>query len=92
MSQMKEQNKTLERELNKMETNNLLNADFKTLVTRNFFYYDHLVNFSLYAGPTFYYTFKKVETKRMHNEGTKNNKWKIALSYGQIRGIWVIFP
>ena len=52
---------------------------FQNTGYKEFFYYDHLVNFSLYAGPTFYYTFKKVETKRMHNEGTKNNKWKIAL-------------
>ena len=32
MSQMKEQNKTPEKELNKMETRNLLDAEFKTLV------------------------------------------------------------
>ena len=34
MAQMKEQNKTLEKKLNKMETNNLLEAEFKTLVIR----------------------------------------------------------
>ena len=34
MSQMKEQNKTPEKELNKMETRNLLDAEFKTLVMR----------------------------------------------------------
>ena len=34
MSQMKEQIKTLEKELNKMETSNLLDAEFKTLVIR----------------------------------------------------------
>ena len=34
MSQMKEQNKTPEKELNKMETSNLLDAVFKTLVIR----------------------------------------------------------
>ena len=34
MYQMKEQNKTLEKKLNKMETNNLLEAEFKTLVIR----------------------------------------------------------
>ena len=34
MSQMKEQNKTLEKELNKVETNNLLGAEFKTLAIR----------------------------------------------------------
>ena len=32
MSQMKEQNKTPEKELNKMETSNLPDAKFKTLV------------------------------------------------------------
>ena len=31
---MKEQNKTPEKELNKMETKNLLHAEFKTLVIR----------------------------------------------------------
>ena len=36
MSQMKEQNKTPEKELNKMETRNLLDAEFKTLVMRMF--------------------------------------------------------
>ena len=35
MSQMKGQNKTPERELSKMETNNLPDAEFKTLVIRN---------------------------------------------------------
>ena len=34
MAQMKEQNKTLEKELNKMETSNLLDGEFKTLVIR----------------------------------------------------------
>ena len=34
MSQMKKQNKTQEKELNKMETSNLPDAEFKTLVTR----------------------------------------------------------
>ena len=34
MTQMKEQNKTLEKELNKMETSNLLDGEFKTLVIR----------------------------------------------------------
>ena len=34
VSQMKQQNKTPEKELNKMETSNLLDAEFKTLVTR----------------------------------------------------------
>ena len=34
MSQMKEQKKTPEKQLNKMETNNLLDAEFKTLVMR----------------------------------------------------------
>ena len=34
MSQMKEQNKTPEKELNKMETSNLLDAVFKTLGIR----------------------------------------------------------
>ena len=34
MAQMKVKNKTLEKELNKMETSNLLDAEFKTLVTR----------------------------------------------------------
>ena len=33
-SQMKEQNKAPERELNKMETSNLPEAEFKTLVIR----------------------------------------------------------
>ena len=33
MSQMKEQNKTPEKELNKMETRNLSYAEFKILVT-----------------------------------------------------------
>ena len=33
-AQMKEQNKTPEKELNKMETSNLLGAEFKTLVMR----------------------------------------------------------
>ena len=32
MSQMKEQNKTPENELNKMETSNLPDAEFKTLL------------------------------------------------------------
>ena len=31
---MKQQNKTPEKELNKMETSNLLDTEFKTLVTR----------------------------------------------------------
>ena len=31
---MKKQNKTLEKELNKMETSNVLDAEFKTLVIR----------------------------------------------------------
>ena len=35
MSQMKEQNKTPEKELNKMETLHLLDAESKTLVVRN---------------------------------------------------------
>ena len=34
MAQMKEQIKTPEKELNKMETSNLLDAEFKMLVTR----------------------------------------------------------
>ena len=34
MAQMKEQKKTLEKELNKMEISNLSDADFKTLVMR----------------------------------------------------------
>ena len=34
MAQMKEQVKTLEKELNKMEISNLSNAEFKTLVIR----------------------------------------------------------
>ena len=34
MSQMKEQDKTPEKELNKMETSTLLDAEFKTLVIR----------------------------------------------------------
>ena len=34
MVQMKEQNKTPEKELNKMETSNLSHAEFKTLVIR----------------------------------------------------------
>ena len=33
---MKEQNKTLEKELNKMEISNLSDAEFKTLVIRTF--------------------------------------------------------
>ena len=32
MAQLKEQDKTPEKELNKMETSNLLDAEFKTLV------------------------------------------------------------
>ena len=32
MAQMKEQTKTLQKELNKMETSNLLDEEFKTLV------------------------------------------------------------
>ena len=34
MSQMKEQNKTPEKELNERETSNLLDAEFRTLVIR----------------------------------------------------------
>ena len=34
MAQMKEQNKTPEKELNKIETSNLSDAEFKTLVIR----------------------------------------------------------
>ena len=34
MSQMKEESKTLEKELNKMETSNLSDEEFKTLVIR----------------------------------------------------------
>ena len=34
MAQMKDQIKTLEKELNKMEISNLSDAEFKTLVTR----------------------------------------------------------
>ena len=34
MAQMKKQNKTPEKELNKMESSNLLDAEFKTLVIR----------------------------------------------------------
>ena len=34
VSQMKQKNKTPEKELNKMETSNLLDTEFKTLVTR----------------------------------------------------------
>ena len=34
MSQMKEKNKTPEKELNKMETSNLLDAEFKTLAIK----------------------------------------------------------
>ena len=34
MSQVKKQNKRLKKELNSMETSNLLDADFKTLVIR----------------------------------------------------------
>ena len=33
MAQIKEQNRTPEKELNKMETSKLLDAEFKTLVT-----------------------------------------------------------
>ena len=36
MSQMTEQNKTRENELNKMETSNLPDAEFKTLVIKIF--------------------------------------------------------
>ena len=36
MAQMKEQNKALEKELNKMEIANLSDAEFKTLVIRMF--------------------------------------------------------
>ena len=36
MSQMKEQNKTPEKELNKIKISNLLDAEFKTLVIRMF--------------------------------------------------------
>ena len=36
MTQIKEQNKTPEKELNKMETSKLLHAHFKTLVIRMF--------------------------------------------------------
>ena len=36
MAQMKEQIKTLEKELNKMEISNLSDAEFKTLVMRMF--------------------------------------------------------
>ena len=36
MAQVKEHNKTPEKELNKMETSNLLDAEFKTLVIRMF--------------------------------------------------------
>ena len=36
MAQMKEQDKTPEKELNKMETSKLLDAEFKTLVIRMF--------------------------------------------------------
>ena len=36
MSQMKEQSKTPEKELNKMEISNLLDAEFKALVIRMF--------------------------------------------------------
>ena len=35
MAQMKEQNKTPEKELNEMETDNLSDAEFKTLVIRS---------------------------------------------------------
>ena len=34
MVQMREQNKTPEKELNKMETSNLLDAEFKTVVIK----------------------------------------------------------
>ena len=34
MAQMKEQNKTPQKEINKMETSNVLDAEFKTLVIR----------------------------------------------------------
>ena len=34
MAQMKEENKTLEKELNEMDISNLSDAEFKTLVTR----------------------------------------------------------
>ena len=34
MAQMKEQYRTLEKELSKMETNNLVDAEFKTLVIK----------------------------------------------------------
>ena len=34
IAQMKQQNKTPEKELNKMETSNLLNAEFRTLVIK----------------------------------------------------------
>ena len=36
MAQIKEQRNTTEKELNKIETGNLLNAEFKTLVIRMF--------------------------------------------------------
>ena len=36
MAQMKEQNKTPEKELNKMEISNLSDAEFKTLIIRIF--------------------------------------------------------
>ena len=36
MAQMKEQNKTPEKELNKMEANNLSDVEFRTLVIRMF--------------------------------------------------------
>ena len=41
MAQMKEQNKTLEKELNGMEITNLLDAEFKTLVLKELIEYSN---------------------------------------------------
>ena len=58
MSQMKEQNKTPGKELNKMETSNLPDAEFKTLVIRMF--NDLSKNFN-----------KRIGNLKMETENTK---------------------
>ena len=67
MSQMKQQNKTSEKELNKMETSNLLDAEFKTMVIRIFNEFSETTN-----------SVKKDQSEMKDTlTGMKNNSQKI---------------
>ena len=79
MSQMKEQNKTPEKELNKMHTSNLPDAEFQTLVIRMFNKLrervnELIVNFN-----------KEIGNIKMEIENIKNNQSKIKNTLSKMK-------